>query len=401
MAEWRLYSDGDLPISVPPVDMAWEDMRSRLHNRTHPEGPLWRKLLLTTILLLSWLVILEPYRSMNHTAPIKPSSMSYTLPSLPSREQNKPSHMASTEESSPLPQKQLATSRSPKKMANPVLPDTMQLTGNSVPLTDVTDDNRQTDPTNVAGFTVSEPSDSTGKRNTVTKDSTVKLIAEQKEESRKEIEKWQFNAGLKWEAQIPTTGISGYFDGPNNKTQLWRSLIPGLFLEAVQGKNSLHFSFMPMHTQMVASKTFRIQNSLVQTNDTTISREENKQLYKLLGMSATIGYARNLHRNWWYGLSFEAAWWQQALATSDVKDTYIVGGQVNGQKDYSNRYKISEEWIYFNKMQIFLQGDLSYRKQRWQTGLSAGLALTPLSKGEGPASMFRGSISFSYSFLRR
>jgi hypothetical protein len=115
-------------------------------------------------------------------------------------------------------------------------------------------------------------------------------------------------------------------------------------------------------------------------------------------MSASIGYARNLRGNWWGGLNLQASWWQQALAQSDVQDSYIVSGQVVDTRPSTYAYKVTDEWSYFNKMQTFMMADLTYRKQRWQSGLRSGIALTPFSKGDGPSNMFRGSVFFRWSF---
>ncbi|MFY8047170.1 MAG: hypothetical protein ACOVOS_11365, partial [Chitinophagaceae bacterium] len=62
MADWQTYHDSDLPISVPPVDLAWQDMQSRLDREKRRPMMLWSKLAMTLALLLSWLVILEPVR---------------------------------------------------------------------------------------------------------------------------------------------------------------------------------------------------------------------------------------------------------------------------------------------------------------------------------------------------
>lgn len=62
MADWQTYHDSDLPISVPPVDLAWQDMQSRLDQEQRRPMMLWSKLAMTLALLLSWLVILEPVR---------------------------------------------------------------------------------------------------------------------------------------------------------------------------------------------------------------------------------------------------------------------------------------------------------------------------------------------------
>jgi hypothetical protein len=229
-------------------------------------------------------------------------------------------------------------------------------------------------------------------------DSTDRALPEPQDTKPQEKTPWQFWLGPQWEMQIPTTGTYGYFHGPDNSPEAWRYLVPGIWLEAVHGKDALNLSFMPMHQQMVNDEVFRVQSSLSQTNDTTISREDTKHLYKLLGASASLGYARNLRGAWWGGLSFQAAWWRQALAVSDVQLNYFTAGQAVGQEQFSEPYSITNEWEYFNRMQTFVQADLTFRKQRWQSGLRTGISLTPLSRQAGPGHLFRASAFFRFSF---
>lgn len=229
---------------------------------------------------------------------------------------------------------------------------------------------------------------------------TEKVLKEEKEEVKKTEEKWQLSGGLQWESQIPTTGLEGYFHGSNNKAQPWRILVPGLYLEAVQGKNAINISFLPMFSQSVARKTFRIQDTLFRSGDSLIARNADKALYKLLGMQASIGYARNMHGNWWYGLSLDAAFWQQGLVKVDGREVNLLS-QIANERSYTERYRISDEWSYFNKTQMFVEGSIQYRKNRWQAALKTGIAFTPLSKGDGPAHMFRGALNFRYMLKNR
>lgn len=396
MADWQTYQDSNSPIPVPPVDLAWQDMRSRLDREKRRPILLWSRIGMTLPLLLSWLVILEPVPYEGNPFAARPSSGNeQTSKSTPQNDATQtidlpnaldpiqqPSHSAYNQ------------NRKLKKIPQPYQNGSEEV--NKTPSSGSMGD-EDVSPALVQEKTTPKAYDTLAAMLKKTLDTTSSVNPSPDEEKNKEDEEWKIRFGPQWEWQIPTTGFNGYFDGPSTKAEPWRNLIPGLWLEAVQDKNAIHFSFMPMHQQMVSDKTFRIQNSLIQNPDTTISREETKHLYKLLGMSATIGYARNLRGNWWGGLNLQASWWQQALAQSDVQDSYIVAGQVVDTRPSTYAYKITDEWSYFNKMQAFMLADLTYRAKRWQSGLRSGIALTPFSKGDGPSNMFRGSVYFRWS----
>ena len=397
MADWQTYHDSDLPISVPPVDLAWQDMQSRLDREKRRPMMLWSKLAMTLALLLSWLVILEPVPYEGDPVYARTSSGNSEMSSSMQQDnsiqtKDLPNSFGQVQQPSDSANKQ---NRKLKKKTQPDKNSGQDIhepasTGSMV------DD--VVSPELAQEKTTPKASDTLAIKPQKNTDTISSVIAAPDEDKKKEEDDWKIRFGPQWELQIPTTVFNGYFDGPSVKPEPWRNLIPGLWLEAAHGKNAIHFSFMPMQQQMVSDKTFRIQNSLIQNPDTTISREETKHIYKLLGMSASIGYARNLRGNWWGGLNLQASWWQQALAQSDVQDSYIVSGQVVDTRPSTYAYKVTDEWSYFNKMQTFMMADLTYRKQRWQSGLRSGIALTPFSKGDGPSNMFRGSVFFRWSF---
>lgn len=397
MADWQTYHDSDLPIPVPPVDLAWQDMQSRLDREKRRPIYFWSRIGMTLALLLSWLVILEPvlYKG-NAVAARVSSGNAETSSSM--QEDNVTQTMDLPNSFDLIKQPSKSSNKKNRKLKKITQPDNNESHPvNETPSSgSIVDDIISPDLTQEK--TTPKAADTLAAKLKKTLDTTSSVISSPDEDKKKEDEDWKIRFGPQWELQIPTTGFNGYFDGPSTKAEPWRNLIPGLWLEATHGKNAIHFTFMPMQQQMVSDKTFRIQNSLIQNPDTTISREETKHLYKLMGMSASIGYARNLRGNWWGGLNLQASWWQQALAQSDVQDNYIVGGQVVDTRPSTYAYKITDEWSYFNKMQTFMMADLTYRKQRWQSGLRTGIALTPLSKGDGPSNMFRGSFFFRWSF---
>lgn len=397
MADWQTYQDSDLPIPVPPVDLAWQDMQSRLDREKRRPILLWSRIGMTFALLLSWLVILEPVPYEGNPVAARTSSGNTETSSSTQQENvtqtiDLPNSFDLIEQSSNSTNKKY---RKLKKITQSDKNGSKEV--NETPSSGSMGD-EEIAPALAQEKTTPKASDTLAAKPKKNADTTTAVKPSPDEDKKKEDEDWKIRFGPQWELQIPTTGFNGYFDGPSTNAEPWRNLIPGLWLEATHGKNAIHFTFMPMQQQMVSDKTFRIQNSLIQNPDTTISREETKHLYKLLGLSASIGYARNLRGNWWGGLNLQASWWQQALAQSDVQDSYIVSGQVVDTRPSTYAYKITDEWSYFNKMQTFMMADLTYRKQRWQSGLRSGIALTPLSKGDGPSNMFRGSVFFRWSF---
>jgi hypothetical protein len=399
MADWQTYHDSDLPISVPPVDLAWQDMQSRLDREKRRPMMLWSKLAMTLALLLSWLVILEPVRYKGNPVAARSAAGNEISNSSASTRQENTTQTKDLANSSDLFEyPSQSTNKQNRKQKTKAQPNKNGGQDIHEPASTGSMVDDVVSPELAQEKTTPKASDTLAVKPQKNTDTISSVIAAPDEDKKKEEDDWKIRFGPQWELQIPTTGFNGYFDGPSVKPEPWRNLIPGLWLEAAHGKNAIHFSFMPMQQQMVSDKTFRIQNSLIQNPDTTISREETKHIYKLLGMSASIGYARNLRGNWWGGLNLQASWWQQALAQSDVQDSYIVSGQVVDTRPSTYAYKVTDEWSYFNKMQTFMMADLTYRKQRWQSGLRSGIALTPFSKGDGPSNKFRGSVFFRWSF---
>ena len=399
MADWQTYHDSDLPISVPPVDLAWQDMQSRLDREKRRPMMLWSKLAMTLALLLSWLVILEPVRYKGNSVAARSAAGNEISNSSASTRQENTTQTKDLANSSDLFEyPSQSTNKQNRKQKTKAQPNKNGGQDVYEPATSEPMVGDDISPDLTKEKTTPKATDSLIAQPKKTTDTAKSINTSPEDDKKKEEDDWKIRFGPQWELQIPTTGFNGYFDGPSVKPEPWRNIIPGLWLEATHGKNAIHFSFMPMQQQMVSDKTFRIQNSLIQNPDTTISREETKHIYKLLGMSASIGYARNLRGNWWGGLNIQASWWQQALAQSDVQDSYIVSGQVVDTRPSTYAYKVTDEWSYFNKMQTFMMADLTYRKQRWQSGLRTGIALTPFSKGDGPSNKFRGSVFFRWSF---
>ena len=373
-----IFSDeNELPIAIPSVDTAWANMRDKLEAMDETNPSLILRVTLITILMLSWLVIMEPIVHNTGQSSLSP------VPNLNSGD------VTQTPTSSQLPEKPLLIAiRINKKTVHSKIPEKKVEK-------EITIINSEADTIK----SETSPDTAIAKKETP-KPKQEESVLKSEEPEKKSPKTWKFNGGLQWELQIPTSGVEGYFDGPKNTSQPWRVAVPAIWLQAVQDKDMISFEFNPMFQNMVPRETFRQQDYISQSVDTLFSNYETKSLYKLLGMSVTLGYAKNIKGNWWLGGVLQSALWQQALAHSDVKQDIILSPGNVQTRYFDYDYRITDEWSYFNKFQVFVSAEALYRKPRWQAGLRTGLAFTPLSKGDGPGNSFRSSIFIRWKILK-
>jgi len=214
---------------------------------------------------------------------------------------------------------------------------------------------------------------------------------------------WQLQAGLSWSLQLPFSGTRGYFQGPNTSSQPYRVLFPALWLQSAKGKSMLSAEVNPFMSNLLPEKPFRTSTTESYLPDTTISKTEIKTLYKVFGFSASVGYNYNIATNWWVGGNLQFCWWANGIAYSNglVQKTPVNGGSAIQVSTFEEEYQISDEWSYFNRAQFFLNTELQYRKQKWQAGLTAGIAATPLAKNEGPGNSFRMALFYRWALYSK
>ena len=215
--------------------------------------------------------------------------------------------------------------------------------------------------------------------------------------------KWRLQAGLSWSLQLPFSGTRGYFQGPNTSSQPYRVLFPALWLQSVKDKSMLSLEINPFMSNLLPEKPFRTSTTNSYLPDTTIIKTEIKTLYKVFGFSASVGYNYNIAANWWVGGNLQFCWWANGIAYSNglVQKTPVNGGSATQVSSFEEEYQISDEWSYFNRAQFFLNSELQYRKQKWQAGLTAGIAATPLAKKEGPGNSFRMALFYRWALYTK
>ncbi len=215
--------------------------------------------------------------------------------------------------------------------------------------------------------------------------------------------KWQLQAGLSWSMQIPLSGTRGYFQGPNASSQPYRILFPALWIQSVKDKSITSVEINPFLSNLLPEKPFRTSTTVSYLPDTTITTTEVKTLYKVFGISTSIGYNYNIGKNWWVGGNMQFNWWTKGLAYSNglIQKKPVNGGASAQDINFEKEYQISDEWSYFNRAQFFINAEFLYRKDKWQAGITTGISATPLAKNEGPGNSFRMSLFYRWALYTR
>jgi len=90
----------------------------------------------------------------------------------------------------------------------------------------------------------------------------------------------------------------------------------------------LSIELNPFISNLLAEKPFRTSTTVSYLPTTTVTTTEVKTLYKVFGLSTSIGYNYNLSKNWWIGGNMQFCWWAKGIAYSDglVQKTPVSGG---------------------------------------------------------------------------
>ncbi len=210
-------------------------------------------------------------------------------------------------------------------------------------------------------------------------------------------EEWVLESGVHWTLPVPATGSGTYFMGPNGKSQAYRILLPGLWLQARTEKHLMTFELNPFAVGLPPQKSFRTINSLDQLPDTIVTVTDTRTILKTFGFSAGLGYQYNIIQNWWLGGSFQTSWWSRGVAESESVINKVPIGTSTGTYTNNNyTYSIKDEWSYFNRFQLNLNAESVYRRKNWQAVLRLGFAATPFAEKQGPVHPFRGELIYRW-----
>jgi hypothetical protein len=436
----KLISENELPIPVPSTDIGWKHMREQLddempeiaiiplvHSSRRSSRKSKRGLILLIALLLIGFVTIEVIRNdtnkTTNTSPTKQSKESYqnaggtenkspkeTISSTNSVQNNGASNNTNenaTIHNTKIVQQLHQTERQTKKLNDQNAGITSA--GAKKKITRKAEDQDQKQ-----DFADLEPAVAIvpGNDQYIAKDSTRTplpgLNTAQKKQppgktdsaavaSPQTADGWKLNGGIAWTIQIPGSGHA-YFSGSNTKSQPHKILLPGLWLQAEQDKHLLNLEANPFASNLVPSRTFRSFTTIEAIPGTIVTTTQSRTLSKLFGVTASLGYAYNIHGHWWIGGNLRACIWTKAIASSkgEIRKDPVTGIPGAVTIPFRNNYRIHDEWSYFSKFQFYLHAETIYRKEKWQAGLRAGIAATTLSKDEGPAHPFQAELFYRF-----
>ncbi|HXB33981.1 MAG TPA: hypothetical protein VNV35_11195 [Puia sp.] len=406
----------ETPIPIPHPDEAWENMRSRLldsdpaiapasdltstHTRTPAKRLLSARITITTILLL--LAVLYPFHlltpSRHPVAAIHIPSSAHNLssanPASSGAHFSPGAHFSSGTHSS------LGTRRSSATLiTHPELATIPSTRASASDPSAISEPSASTLLPSLAPISVtaphkpiSAPSPASRLENTTTQPEPQYLLLQ---------------LGLQWTAQIPTDNPHTYLDGPNGRTQLYRPLLPAVWMDLQWDRSLLEFTFDPFYSDLVPLRPYSQQQNLDTISSIAVNSLQSRSLSKLFGFAAGAGYSGNLGGKWWVGGGIQTIWWTHAIvSTYTQKVEQPVGG--NSARPVilftnSTGALSKPDWSYFSTFQFDAYAQLLYEPAIGLAGFRVGFPFSALSlnQGQGPSQPLRLEVFYRLPLLAR
>ncbi len=211
----------------------------------------------------------------------------------------------------------------------------------------------------------------------------------------------EMQIGLSWSLPMPMGGTQNYFAGPSGATQPYRYALPGAWI-SLRADNYLFLaSVNPFASSMVQPAVI---DSSVATPDSVTRIVKSNAVSKLFGIVAALHIDHRIGGNWWAGGSLQGIWWQEAASTVYEKTEKISSPSTGpGTMSYrtSSAAVPDSAWANLSRFQIFLNGELIYRKTNWQAGVEAGFSATPLANTGNPKNLFNAALFFRLPIITK
>jgi cbb3-type cytochrome oxidase subunit 3 len=215
------------------------------------------------------------------------------------------------------------------------------------------------------------------------------------------VEDISFTGGLYWSVQMPTYSRSNYFAGPDGRAQMYRILLPGIFVRVQSNKSAFVLDFNPFYTNLVPQSNFLTTKNTTVILDTTVITTENKSLRKTFGVASSISYEHNIRNQWWVGGGLQWFILNKGLAKMDVEEERVASNGGKLTSSYTRNYTIPQsEWAYFEKSYLGINGSIFYAGRRFQSGIRLTFPMAPLAKKDGPEYPLRSEFIFRYGIYQ-
>jgi len=164
-----------------------------------------------------------------------------------------------------------------------------------------------------------------------------------------------FSAGLEWQVPVPFNGFKYSLKGPDGKDQLYRVLLPGVWLSANKGRQRIIATVNPFVNMPMPDKNYGLASVLL---DPARSVIVNKRMVKIFGCQAGLSYSYQFQDHWRVGARVDGNWWKKALVLAQPNDS-------SGTKPFLYSVNAKDE----EKMKSFqLSGNiqLSWQRNAWE-----------------------------------
>ena len=229
--------------------------------------------------------------------------------------------------------------------------------------------------------------------------SVTKTIDSKKEEQQSIIETQEehntdnkeIQVGLQLNAQLPTTNLHNYLDGPGGSAQPYRLFFPAIWVSLKSERSMFTVQLHPFESSVLSRKPYS-GKTVVNGTDIVF---ESRTVQKVFGTSAYFSYDYNIKNKWWLGGNIQPVFWRTATAT--VKGERINASNGGTSVAYENNYTFNDSaWADFEKFQFGAGVQMFYKEPKWQVGVNFNFYLLPLTDNNGQKNQIKTQIFFRW-----
>jgi hypothetical protein len=168
-------------------------------------------------------------------------------------------------------------------------------------------------------------------------------------------------AGLQWNVPVTSNDHNYYLKGPNGNDQLYRLLLPGIWVSLNKKKHRLVGTLNPFLNAPLPEKVYDQSPA-----PGTLGQQADKQMVKMFGYQAGLQYGYQFTPHWWVGGGVEANWWKKGLtwARADSMASFLYTMHPNDEKkvaDFQMSASVSTSYQ-FKAVEGFLQVSIPFNK---------------------------------------
>jgi hypothetical protein len=128
-------------------------------------------------------------------------------------------------------------------------------------------------------------------------------------------------AGVQWNIPVPFDGFRYYMKGADGKNQVYRLVLPGVWLSVNKNRHRIMATVNPFVSTPMPDENFGA--GMVPIND-SMQFYAHKRMVKMFGYQAGLQYAYRLTGHWWLGSGLDGNWWRKGLVLAKSDDTIAI-----------------------------------------------------------------------------